>query len=560
MRRLNLMRIKLTLFESTVARRIFTAFLLASLLPIALVAMLVLGQVRGTLEKQAGAQLQDAARNNAQQLLDRLLAADSVLPYLSAGTFDRQPVQFDAAAIHAESGRVQALFGEAAAWPEIEISDDMPRLLVTDTPLGREVWLANRVAAGTVTARLSPDYLWGPADTTFGMDLCFYLRGSMAPLHCTAQLPEKLRREASEAIAANSHGDRDWSEHGVDLLSSHWELFFTARFDAEPWSVLVSQRKSLALGPLATFNRVFPKAIAASLVLILLISLSQIKHILRPLGQLVAGTRKIADRNFSTRFNFRSKDEFAALGFAMNHMAERLGNQFDTLTALAEIDKLILSSSDTEQVFDAVLERIARVVPNCDIGVLLIDPDDAARGRLYCRSQLVEVEQERLRVAVSKELMTWLGQRRKGRTHSIEDVRSRLPEYPEQVRGGKVFVLPILYDDALQGTLFACFDANADVSDAVLESLKEFAMRCAVAISAAEREQKLLYRAHFDPLTGLPNRQLLHDRLRQAVAVARREEHKLAVLFIDLDGFKNGGLRARKTCAANRSAQCADQR
>ena len=45
--------------------------------------------------------------------------------------------------------------------------------------------------------------------------------------------------------------------------------------------------------------------------------------------------------------------------------------------------------------------------------------------------------------------------------------------------------------------------------------------------------------AHFDPLTGLPNRSLLADRLQQAIALARRGNAPLAVLMIDLDGFKD---------------------
>ncbi len=45
--------------------------------------------------------------------------------------------------------------------------------------------------------------------------------------------------------------------------------------------------------------------------------------------------------------------------------------------------------------------------------------------------------------------------------------------------------------------------------------------------------------AYHDGLTGLPNRTLLHDRLGVAITHARRQATRLAVLFLDLDGFKD---------------------
>lgn len=58
-------------------------------------------------------------------------------------------------------------------------------------------------------------------------------------------------------------------------------------------------------------------------------------------------------------------------------------------------------------------------------------------------------------------------------------------------------------------------------------------------ITTLKLQQKQLEQiAHFDPLTGLPNRTLLADRLQQAMAQANRHDTSIAVLFIDLDGFK----------------------
>lgn len=55
---------------------------------------------------------------------------------------------------------------------------------------------------------------------------------------------------------------------------------------------------------------------------------------------------------------------------------------------------------------------------------------------------------------------------------------------------------------------------------------------------AKQKEEAVRFQAYHDALTGLPNRTLLYDRLKQSLAYSRRNRKRFAVLYIDLDGFK----------------------
>lgn len=56
--------------------------------------------------------------------------------------------------------------------------------------------------------------------------------------------------------------------------------------------------------------------------------------------------------------------------------------------------------------------------------------------------------------------------------------------------------------------------------------------------SQKDSEERLYYLAHYDNLSKLPNRLAFYDRLRQAILRAKRNQNDVAVMFLDLDGFK----------------------
>jgi diguanylate cyclase (GGDEF)-like protein len=95
------------------------------------------------------------------------------------------------------------------------------------------------------------------------------------------------------------------------------------------------------------------------------------------------------------------------------------------------------------------------------------------------------------------------------------------------------------------GTLPAVLDAGANDYLPKPFTLDSLNVRVAVAERQVEEirarkhtEEQLTHQALHDPLTDLPNRTLLLDRLQQAVALGRRNRAPVALLFLDLDGFK----------------------
>lgn len=84
------------------------------------------------------------------------------------------------------------------------------------------------------------------------------------------------------------------------------------------------------------------------------------------------------------------------------------------------------------------------------------------------------------------------------------------------------------------------YDALVNVS-AIVDQAGEATRYVAVYtdISVLKRQEiALKHMAHYDALTGLPNRVLLADRIRQALAQTRRADGLMAVAYLDLDGFK----------------------
>jgi PleD family two-component response regulator len=98
-------------------------------------------------------------------------------------------------------------------------------------------------------------------------------------------------------------------------------------------------------------------------------------------------------------------------------------------------------------------------------------------------------------------------------------------------------------EEAVQRANHALREANENLERRVAERTKELREaneRLQVEMTERERsEATVRHLAHHDVLTGLANRALFGEQLNEAITRARRSGENLAVLFLDLDGFKN---------------------
>jgi diguanylate cyclase (GGDEF)-like protein/PAS domain S-box-containing protein len=106
--------------------------------------------------------------------------------------------------------------------------------------------------------------------------------------------------------------------------------------------------------------------------------------------------------------------------------------------------------------------------------------------------------------------------------------------------------LPLLRN----GVTIGAFTLYADEVNAFEEDVRALLVEIAADISYAldnfaleterkQAEERIQWLAHFDVLTGLPNRALFTDRINHAIRLAQRTHTQLAILFLDLDHFKN---------------------
>lgn len=528
--------------RSRLARRVFLLFVVCALVPIVVTSVLSYLHTRNVERDQQRERLQDYAKTYGLTLLQRLELADGVIGVLaraeSGSPLERLRLEPDAlpfvstAALVLDDGSVQPIRGrvpdlpapDAGAIEHIESGRTWLTVLPAAHGKASRVMLAAKTrrdaAPRLIYLELVPSFVYGNA--------------ANLPYNTTVAIRTRAGEMAQSLVGPRRGAERD----GAASIASSWELLLRPHFATQPWIITAVE----PLGPgkqSQGFQQMAPLGLVAAVLMVLWLSATQIRRNLVPLEELLKGTRRLARRNFAARVYIHSGDEFEELADSFNRMSDSLHAQFTALQAMSEIDRLILVSPEIENILQPLLAHL-RSVANCSCAsVTLIDPDDSKHGRVYLDSGAGSSHVPVQRIALQSDALV-AEMDAKGTLLEV-GATTVVPEYAALVAASGarwVLIQPVRAKSGLVAILVLGYALAPDVDAAHRDFARDFADRLAVALTHIEREERLYAQAHYDELTGLPNRQLFKDRLVHELARAERSEEILAVVYVDLDHFK----------------------
>jgi len=370
-----------------------------------------------------------------------------------------------------------------------------------------------------------------------GAEYCILDRDFNA-IGCSSDAMNQFSVEARKTMAEQSSGMFELPLEDGPYLASNWSIFLDAYYATDSWKIVLAEPRAYVLGPLFEFRTSFVLAVFFCVGLGTLLSASRIRHYLNPLNALQEGTRRIGARDFDTLVIVKSGDEFEDLAGSFNRMAKQLQRQFDALTKLMDVTRLMLSASGDDQIIDLVFRSVREFYPCDAIAIALPHPDTDERMRLYL-SNGSKCQEETISVgALSRGDRVQLSNAANPIIFSLED---RGPKYLEplfELGMRCCVVFPFSSGSEITGVVILGHLKVREIENDSRLYVQQLVNQAHLALEKMRTVEKNRLLTHFDDLTGLPNRVFFQDRLGQALLQARHGEGNVAVCLIVIDGFK----------------------
>lgn len=332
---------------SRVARRVFFVVLASALVPILSFAYLSYTQVTRQLEREADARLGQDAKQLGMAVLERLLLLDAAL----ASHVETSEAALPKALVR---GRFRSVVRRApeplSPGDEAHLADGHALLrLASDPP---RVALLRRTREGRwLDAEIDPRFLF---------------------------VPEALRANVSLRVEADGHGLYASADEAAEQekRTASWDLFLRPQFRANIWTLTLAEPNQVLFAPLAQFRTVFPLVTLLSLLGVGLSTLVLVRRSLVPIDLLQVATRRVAERDFSTRIGLETGDEFEELADSFDSMAANIERHLSVVETVSEVGRALSVERDQERLLGTILRGTMGVTDATGGALSLIDAND----------------------------------------------------------------------------------------------------------------------------------------------------------------------------------------
>ncbi len=210
--------------------------------------------------------------------------------------------------------------------------------------------------------------------------------------------------------------------------------------------------------------------------------------------------------------------------------------------AVARISRMIISSDSLKDISSALLEEIL-VLTDSKYGIIdLVAPKtnnlQAMAFSPEIQSMCTMHEEGATLVHSPQGLVNWVLENKASilsNSPHTDDRAQGIPGSPTSLT--RLLAVPTMFNDEFLGIItVANSPRNYEKRD--LDTVEQFASLFALAAQKKQAQDHIAHLAHHDPLTGLINRHIFPDRLAQAMILSQRHRKKIAILYVDLDKFK----------------------
>ncbi len=294
-------------------------------------------------------------------------------------------------------------------------------------------------------------------------------------------------------------------------------LFSSAvvKLETAPWTIIVSQPQDVFLEPVVAQTQNALLLVAIIVLIVVLIVMAATQLLLGPVKRLTAVVNAIAQGNLEVKANVEADDEIGSLASAFNEMTENINNLIVDLEDEVGSHKLTAEN----------LNKLSQAIEQSPVSVMITDLDGNIE---YVNPQLCNItgyKEEEL-IGQNPRIL------KSGHTPEIQFKNMWTAITSGQSWSGE------LYNKKKNGDLFWENVTISPIKNNENKNAHYLAIKEDISLRK-DYEERLLYQASYDKLTDLPNRTLAYDRIQQAIANAIREEKHIALLYIDLDHFKN---------------------